>query len=105
MIPGALIRVTTQPLVYNLPVLGAILTLLVFLIPGAIAGAVAPRAFFWNGAILGLIATVFVTLNSFHFRLPNLSIVLDEAIGMLACVSVTSCVVGAWGSHFIGRRR
>jgi hypothetical protein len=106
LIPGVLIRIAGQPLVDNEPVLGAMLTLLVFLIPGAIAGVVAPRSFFWNGAILGLIAAVFVTLNSFHFRLPNWSsIVLYEAVGLLACVSVTSCVVGAWSSRFVGRRR
>ena len=106
LIPGVLIRIAGQPFVDHMPVLGAILTLLVFLIPGAIAGLLAPCSFFWNGAILGLIAAVFVTFNSFHFRLPNWSsIVLYEAIGLLACVSVTSCVVGAWSSRFIDRRR
>jgi ABC-type Mn2+/Zn2+ transport system permease subunit len=106
LIPGVLMRVAGQPLVDHVPVLGAILTLLVFLIPGAITGVIAPRSFFWNGAILGMIAAVFVTLNSFHFRLPNWSsIVLYEAIALLACVTVTSCIVGAWGSRFVGRRR
>jgi ABC-type Mn2+/Zn2+ transport system permease subunit len=106
LIPGVLMRVAGQPLADHVPVLGAILTLLVFLIPGAITGVIAPRSFFWNGAILGMIAAVFVTLNSFHFRLPNWSsIALYEAIALLACVTVTSCIVGAWGSRFVGRRR
>jgi hypothetical protein len=106
LIPGVLMRVAGQPLVDHAPVLGAILTLLVFLIPGAITGVIAPRSFFWNGVILGMIAAVFVTLNSFHFRLPNWSsIVLYEAIGLLACVTVTSCIVGALGGRFVGRRR
>src|ERR1700733_14949474 len=91
LIPGVLMRVASQPLLDHLPALGAVLTLLVFLIPGAITGVIAPRAFFWNGVILGMIAAVFVTLNSFHFRFPNWSsIVLYEAIGLLGCVTVTS---------------
>jgi hypothetical protein len=106
LIPGVLVRVAGQPLVDHVPVLAAILTLLVFLIPGAIAGVIAPRSFFWNGAILGMIAAVFVTLNSFHFRLPNWSsIALYEAIGLLAFVTVTSCIVGALGGRFVSRRR
>ena len=34
LIPGVLMRVASQPLLDHLPVLGAVLTLLVFLIPG-----------------------------------------------------------------------
>ena len=106
LIPGVLMRVASQPLLDHLPVLGAVLTLLVFLIPGAITGVIATRAFFWNGAILGMIASVFVTLNSFHFRFPNWSsIVLYEAIGLLVCVTVTSCIVGAVGGRFVVRHR
>jgi ABC-type Mn2+/Zn2+ transport system permease subunit len=88
------------------PVLGAVLTLLVFLIPGVVAGLIAPRSFFWDGAILGLIAAAFVTFNSFHFRLPNLpSLILFESIGLLVCVTVTSCIVGALGGRFVRGHR
>jgi hypothetical protein len=106
LIPCVLVRVAGGPLVDQVPVLAAILSLLVFLIPGAIAGLIAPRSFFWNGAILGMIAAIFVTLNSFHFRLPNWqSAVLYETIGLLTCVTVTSCIVGALGGRFVRRRR
>jgi hypothetical protein len=106
LIPCVLMRVAGGSLVDQVPVLAALLTLLVFFIPGAIAGLIAPRSFFWNGAILGLIAAIFVTFNSFHFRLPNWqSAVLYETIGLLTCVTVTSCIVGALGGRFVRRRR
>jgi hypothetical protein len=106
LIPCVLMRVAGGSLVDQMPVLAALLTLLVFFIPGAIAGVIAPGSFFWNGAILGLIAAIFVTFNSFHFRLPNWqSAVLYETIGLLTCVTVTSCIVGALGGRFVRRRR
>jgi hypothetical protein len=106
LIPCVLMRVAGQSFVDGAPVLAAVLTLLVFLIPGAIAGLVAPRSFFWNGAILGIFAAIFVTFNSFHFRLPNWqSTILYETIGLLACVTVASCIVGALGGRFVRGRR
>jgi hypothetical protein len=105
LIPCVLMRVAGQSFVDQAPVLAAMLTLLVFLIPGGIAGLIAPRSFFWNGAILGIIAALFVTFNSFHFRLPNWqSTILYETIGLLACVTVTSCIVGALGGRFVRGR-
>jgi hypothetical protein len=105
LIPCVLMRVVGQALVDRVPVLAAILTLLVFLIPGAIAGLIAPRSFFWNGAILGIVAAIFVTFNSFQFRSPNWqSTILYETIGLLACVTVTSCIVGALGGRFVRGR-
>ena len=106
LIPCVLMRVAGQSFVDQAPVLAAMLTLLVFLIPGGIAGLIAPRSFFWNGAILGIIAEIFVTFNSFHFRFPNWqSTILYETIGLLACVTVTSCIVGALGGRFVRGRR
>jgi hypothetical protein len=106
LIPCVLMRVAGQSLVDQAPVLAAIWTLLVFFIPGAIAGLIAPRSFLWNGAILGMIAAIFVTFNSFHFRLPNWqSAALYETIGLLTCVTVASCIVGALGGRFVRGRR
>ena len=102
LVPCVLARVAGRSIVDQVPVLGAVLTLVVFLIPGVVAGLIAPRSFFWDGAILGLIAASFVTFNSFHFRLPNLPLlILFESIGLLVCVTVTSCIVGAWGGRFV----
>jgi hypothetical protein len=106
LIACSLARVAGQPLVANMPVVAAVSTMLVFLIPGAVAGVIAPRSFFWDGAILGLIAATFVTLQSIQFYRPNWSsIILYQAIGVLACVSVPSCVVGALGGRFVSWRR
>jgi hypothetical protein len=106
LIPCVLVRVAGRSLVDQVPVLAAILTLLVFLVPGVIAGLVAPRSFFWNGAILGLIAAIFVTFIGFHFQRPNLPpMILLELVGLLACVSIVSCVVGAFGGRFVRGHR
>jgi hypothetical protein len=106
LIPCVLMRVAGQSFVDQAPVLAAMLTLLVFLIPGGIAGLIAPRSFFWNGAILGIVGAAFVTFQSFHFRQPNWSsVLLYEAIAVLACISVPSCMVGALGGRFVRRRR
>jgi hypothetical protein len=106
LIACSLARVAGQPLVDNVPIVAAVLTFLVFLIPGAVAGLIAPRSFLWDGLILGMIAAGFVTLQSFQFRLPNWSsILLYEAIGMLACLSVPLCIAGALGGRFVSRRR
>lgn len=100
------LRVAGKPLVDQVPVVAATLTLLVFLIPGAITGFITPRSFFWNGVILGLIAAAFVTFQSFQFRLPNWSsIFLYQAIGVLACLSVPLCIAGALGGRFASGRR
>jgi hypothetical protein len=89
-----------------MPVVAAVSTLLIFLIPGAVAGIIAPRSFFWDGAILGMIAAAFVTLQSFQFYRPDWSsIILYQAIGLWACVSVPLCIVGALGGRFVSWRR
>jgi hypothetical protein len=106
LIVCSLMRVAGQPFVDHVPIVAAVFTLLVFLIPGVVTGAIAPRSFFWNGAILGIIGAAFVTFQSFHFRQPNWSsVLLYEAIAVLACISVPSCMVGALGGRFVRRRR
>jgi hypothetical protein len=106
LVACSLLRVAGQPLVDGVPVIAAISTLLVFLIPGAITGIGEPRSFLCNGAILGIVAAVFVTLQSNQFRMPNWSsLLVYEAIGVLACVSVPLCIAGAFGGHFVRWRR
>ena len=106
LIVCSLMRVALQPLVDHASIVAAILTLLVFLIPGVLTGVIAPRSFFWNGAILGMIAAAFVTLQSNDFRLPNWSSVLVyETVGVFACIAVPSCIVGVLGGRFVGGRR
>jgi len=85
LIACTLARLAGQPLVANMPVVAAVSTLLIFLIPGAVAGIIAPCSFFWDGAILGLIAAAFVTLQSFQFYRPlviNHSVPGNRPVGM-----------------------
>jgi hypothetical protein len=106
LIVCALLRAAGQPLVDHVPIVAATFTLLVFLVPGVVAGVIAPRSFFWNGAILGLIAAAFVTPQSIHFQMPNWSsVLLYESIGVLACIAVPLCIVGALGGRFVNGRR
>ena len=106
LIVCSLMRAAGQPLVDHVPVIAAILTLLVFLIPGAVTGAIAPRSFFYNGAILGLIAAAFVTLQSNQFwELNWSSVILYEALGVLACLTVPACLAGALGGSYVSRQR
>ena len=102
----SLARVAGQPLVDQAPVVAVILTFLVFLIPGAVVGVLAPRSFFWDGAILGIIGAFFATLQSLQFSHPNWSsIILYEAIGVLACLSIPLCLLGALGGRTVSWRR
>lgn len=101
----SLARVAGQPLVDHVPIVAVILTLFAFVIPGVLTGVIAPRSFFWNGAILGIIAAAFVTLQSNDFRPPDWSSVLVyEAVGAWACVCVPSCIVGTLGGRFVSGR-
>jgi hypothetical protein len=104
LVVSSLIRMAGQPLVDQVPVVAAMMSCLVFLIPGAITGLIAPRSFFWNGAILGLIAASFVTLQSNKFGTPNWSSIVFY-IGAWACLSVPLCIVGAFGGRAISWRR
>jgi hypothetical protein len=101
----SLTRAAGQPLVDHVPIVAVILTLLVFVIPGALAGVIAPRSFFWNGAILGITSAAFVTLQSNDFRLPNWpSGLAYEVVGELACIGVPLYILGALGGRFVRGR-
>jgi len=101
----SLIRVAAKPIVESVPVLPVIATLAVFLVPSVITGLVAPRSCFWNGAILGGAAAIFVAMESNRFQLPNWSsILIYEAIGIFACLSVPLCILGAFGGSLVRLR-
>ena len=106
LIVCSLMRVAGQPLLDKAPIVAAILTLMVFLIPGVVTGAIAPRSTLWDGAILGLIGAAFVTLQANQFHALNwASPVPYEALGVLACLSVPACLVGAIGGRYVSWRR
>jgi hypothetical protein len=96
LIVGSLVRAAAQPLLGVAPILAACLTCLVFVIPAFVAGAIAPRAALLDGGILGMIGAVFVTLQVAQFHQPNWSSPLVyETIGLLACLAVPLCLLGA----------
>jgi hypothetical protein len=105
LIVCSLMRVAGQPLVDHVPMIAAILTLLVFLIPGSLTGLIAPRSFLCNGAILGMIGAAFVTLQSIQFQPPNWSsLLVYQAAAVFACITVPSCIVGTLGGRFVRER-
>ena len=96
LIVGSLVRAAGQPLLAVAPMLAASLTCFVFVIPAFAAGAIAPRAALLDGTILGMIGAAFVTLQAAQFHQPNWSSPLVyETIGLLACLSVPLCLLGA----------
>jgi hypothetical protein len=106
LIPCVLMRLASRPYLDQMPALAAALTFLVFVIPGMIAGLVAPRAFFWNGAVLGFVSTPVVALIAYLFsplKLPPA--ILFELISLLACVSISTCVLGALAGRIVRGHR
>jgi hypothetical protein len=95
LIVGSLMRVAGQPSLGGSPIAGASLTVLVFLVPALVAGALAPRAAILDGIILGLIGAAFVTLQIAGLRPDWSSFLLYETMGLFACLSVPLCMVGA----------
>jgi hypothetical protein len=106
LIPCVLMRLASRPYLDQMPALAAALTFLVFVIPGMIAGLVAPRAFFWNGAILGLVSTPVVTLIAYLFsplKLPPT--IFFDLVSLFACVSISTCILGALAGCIARRHR
>ena len=96
LVAGSLARAAAQPILGVAPILAASSTCLVFVIPAFVAGAVAPRAALLDGAILGMLGAAFVTLQAAQFHQPSWSsLLVYEMIGLLACLGVPLCLLGA----------
>lgn len=96
LIVGSLMRAAGQPLLGVSPIAAASLTFLVFIVPAFVAGAISPRAAILDGAILGFMGAAFVTLQIAQFYQPDWSsLLVYETIGLLACLSVPLCMLGA----------
>jgi putative membrane protein (TIGR04086 family) len=101
----SLLRARTQPIVDTLPYVAILLSALVFLVPGIVAGAIGGQAAFLNGIILGFIGAAVVTLQSAQFHQPDWSSVLVyETIGVWACIGVPLCVLGAAFGRSLAKR-
>ena len=107
LIVGSLLRATGQPLLGISPIAAASSTCLVFLLPALITGAIAPRAAIVDGAILGLIGAVFVTLQAAQFHRPDWSsLLVYETIALFTCLGVPLCMLGAaLGGRYLRARQ
>jgi hypothetical protein len=96
LIVGSLLRAAGQPLLGVSSIAAASLTCMVFVVPAFVVGAIAPRAAILDGAILGMIGAAFVTLQAAQFHQPDWSsLLVYETIGLLACLAVPLCMLGA----------
>jgi hypothetical protein len=96
LVAGSLMRAAGQPFLGVAPMAAASLTCLVFVVPAFVAGAIAPRAAILDGAVLGMIGAAFVTLQIAQFHQPDWSsLLVYKTIGLLACLGVPLCTLGA----------
>lgn len=106
LIVGSLGRAAGQPFLEVWPIAAASLTCLVFAVPALVAGAIAPRAAIFDGAILGLIGSAFVTLQTAQFHPPDWSsLLVYKTIGLFACLGVPlSMLAAALGGRLLRSR-
>ncbi len=89
----------------NTPYLNALLTVLTFVLPGALVGAWSPRHTLLHGVILGVLAGAFVTLQLGHFSLvrwtarPTLQI-----LATFAGMGIILCEIGALAGRAFARK-
>jgi hypothetical protein len=85
-----------QPAVGDSPLLAASLTFAAFLIPGAVSGALASRAYLAHGAIVGLGAGAFMMLQMNNFASFDWSnIFLYRTFVELGVLGACLCAMGA----------
>jgi len=92
----SLLRQATQPFVESLPMLAILMSVLVFVVPGAVAGAMAPRAWLWNIVMLGIFAGAFLTWQVGGFERPTWRSPLPYKVFLvLVAFSALGCAVGS----------
>ena len=99
------LRIQIQSTAPPAPLLGVALTLLMYLIPGAVVGCLVPRSPLVPGALLGLLTApvvwfeVGLRLNSrFWSGLAEISL-------GVAALGLVGCLAGSVGAAYICRRR
>ena len=96
LIVGSLMRAAGQPMLGGYPIVAASLTGLIFVLPAFVAGAIAPHAAILDGVILGMIGAAFVVLQAAQFQpLDWSSLLVYKTFGLLVCIGVPLCMLGA----------
>jgi len=92
----SLLREAIQPQLANTPYLSALLTVTIFVLPGALVGASSPRHSLLYGVLMGVLAGVFVTLQVGHFSHINWSERPTlEILGTFTGIGIILCEIGA----------
>ena len=96
LVLAVMLRQTLHGLVDTVPILAAVSTILVFVVPGVVVGFLAPRRWLANGASLGFLAGCLIALKSAMPSASNLApLLLVEGAGIFAAVGGIGCSLGA----------
>src|ERR1700704_2687132 len=91
----SLLREAVQPYLGNAPYVGALLTVVIFVLPGALVGALSPRHSLLYGVILGVLAGAFVTMQVGHFSHINwIARPTLQIFGTFAGIGIILCEIG-----------
>lgn len=101
----SVLREAVQAHLGNARFVGALLTVMVFVLPGALVGALSPRHSLLHGVVLGVLAGVFVTMQVGHFSQihwtarPTL-----QVFATFAGIGIILCEIGALAGRSLARR-
>lgn len=101
----SLLREAIEPHLGNSTFVRALLTILVFVLPGALVGALSPRHSLLYGVVLGVLAGAFVTMQVGHFShidwsaRPTLRI-----FATFAGIGIMLCEIGALAGRGLARK-
>jgi hypothetical protein len=102
----SVLRAALQPHLGNASYLGPLLTVVMFVLPGALVGALSPGHSLLYGVLLGVLAGAFVTLQVGHFShitwatRPTLL-----TFGIYAGIGIILCEIGSLAGRALALRR
>jgi len=101
---SSLLRQAVQPHLTHTPYVAALLTLAVFLLPGAFVGAVSPRYALLDGVVLAVLAAAFATLQIAGFSHVDWTARPTwQVFGAFASLGFILCEIGALGGRAFAR--
>lgn len=88
----------------NVPYLNSLLTVVTFVLPGALVGACSPRHTLLHGVILGVLAGAFVTLQLAHFSHIRWTTPTLQIFATFAGLGIILCEIGALAGRALVRK-